>query len=123
MATIKDSKGQVLAHHTTESCLSHYGQAVWVVEDPDPEPGKATWTDGKDVHEIDILKTQGGWLLCTIDDDPRIIGIIWSDGSYYAAYALTKDGYIATDPNMIAAIAGTIRINPSDPDDLGAILM
>ena len=34
---------QILAHHTTGTPMSHYGQPVWVVEESDPDPGRAEW--------------------------------------------------------------------------------
>lgn len=75
--------GEVLAHHTTETPLSHYGQAVWVVEVENPGTGRAIWTHGELEFDIQIKGVVGGWLVAQQPDD-LLTGIIWTDGSYYA---------------------------------------
>ena len=73
----------VLGHHTTDSSMSHYGQPVWQIEDDEPEPGPATWhQDGQNIY-MDIIGVIGGWLVCR-QPGGLLIGIIWSDGNYYA---------------------------------------
>ena len=123
MATIKDSKGQVLAHHTTESCLSHYGQAVWVVEDPDPEPGPATlYAIDNNPLEIDLLEVKGGWLVVRLPDT-YLAGIIWSDGPCFINYLVDGQDRLVRELGPGVHVQGTIVMDPDDPDDLGAILM
>lgn len=85
MNPITITRGEViLAHHTTESSLSHYGEPVWVVEDENPDSGPVKWEQvGGITMEIDIIGVTDGWLIAR-QSDGLIIAIIWSDGSYYA---------------------------------------
>ena len=76
-------KGEVIAHHTTESPMSHYGQAVWIIEDENPGRGKAVWSQGETRVDLQIKGVVGGWLVA-VQPDGLLCGIIWSDGSYYA---------------------------------------
>jgi hypothetical protein len=85
--------GEVIAHHTTESNLSHYGQPVWVVENDDPGRGKAIWTDGETELEIKIIGVIGGWLVIQ-QHDGMYAGIIWSDGNYFADLIVTREGQV-----------------------------
>ena len=63
MNAIKITRGAaVLAHHTTQSPLSHYGQAVWVVEDDSPAPGPALWQQGELRVKMNVVAVRGGWL-------------------------------------------------------------
>jgi hypothetical protein len=84
-------KGEVIARHTTESHLSHYGQPVWIVENENPGRGKAIWTDGKQELEIKIIGVVGGWLVIQ-QHDGLYAGIIWSDGNYFADLIVTRKG-------------------------------
>lgn len=74
---------KIIAHHTTDSSMSSYGQAVWIIEVEDPEPGHALWRQGDQEVEIIIQGVVGGWLITT-QPDGFLTGIIWSDGNYYA---------------------------------------
>lgn len=73
----------IIAHHTTDSPMSRYGQLVWVVENDDLDPGDALWQQGDNKVELKVLGVLGGWLVAA-QPDGLLIGIIWSDGCYYA---------------------------------------
>jgi hypothetical protein len=91
MKAITISRGdQILAHHTTDSCLSHYGQAVWVVEVLQPSPGPAQWEQDGKKQTINIIDAREGWLVVRQAKD-YLCGIIWSDGEYYGNLIL-KNG-------------------------------
>jgi hypothetical protein len=111
---------EILAHHTIESCLSHYGQPMWVVEDEDPEPGPALWQQGTNQLPLEILGVHGGWLICRQPDD-FLCGVIWSDGGYYAALIEDQNGQALTELITGAKIRGTVQLDPSSGEDLGAI--
>jgi hypothetical protein len=115
--------GKILAHHTTQTHLSHYGQPAWVIEDKDPEPGPAIWRQGSDEQQIDVLGVKGGWLIIRQPDGPPA-GIIWSDGNYYAD--LLEDAKTGEACSELAEtgqrIRGTVQLDPDNPEDLGAIL-
>lgn len=115
--------GKILAHHTTASPMSHYGQAVWVVEVEDPEPGPAVWQQGEKKLRLNILAVRGGWLIAK-QPDGLLCGIIWSDGSYYGNLIETRDGRPCKRLYKRGGqrVRGTIQVNPDDADDLGAIL-
>lgn len=84
MQPITISRGEeILAHHTTDSPMSHYGQPVWQIEEPEPAPGPAQWTQGEQAQPLTILGVIGGWLV-TRQGDGLLCGILWSDGSYCA---------------------------------------
>jgi hypothetical protein len=91
-------KGKILAHHTTNTPLSHYGQLVWIIENENPEPGQATFEEAESgtQFEMDILGVIGGWLVvrqrAQKDIPPLLAGIIWSDGSYYGNLIVTREG-------------------------------
>jgi len=78
-----ERKGEILAHHTTETPLSHDGQPVWVVKEKNPEPGPVIWRQGGNVQILDILGVKGGWLI-TKQRGGYLSGIIWSSGQYYS---------------------------------------
>jgi len=82
---------EILAHHTTESCMSRYGQEVWIVEDETPEPGPAIWHHEEKQAELDVLGVLDGWLVVK-QPDGYLAGIIWSDGGYYADVIVDADG-------------------------------
>ena len=119
-----ERNGEVLAHHTTESCLSHYGQAVWIVEDEDPGPGPATWKQGENEQALDVIEVKGGWLIVR-QADGYLSGIIWSDGNYYAN--ILEDTKTRRPCKILRKRGGqrirdTFQMDPRDPDDLGGIL-
>ena len=121
MEPIVIRKGQdIIAHHTTESCMSHYGQPVWVVEDEDPEPGPALWQQGANQVSIEILEVRAGWLICR-QPDRLLCGVIWSNGNYYAEVIEDQDGQALTELTAGARIRGTVQFDPDNPEDLGAI--
>jgi len=78
-----EKDGNILAQHTTESCLSHYDHPVWVVIEDDPDPGCVIWRQGKQEQKLDFLEIVDGWFVA-VQDDGNLIAIIWSDGYYYA---------------------------------------
>ena len=119
--TIKRNS-KILAHHTTESPLSHYGQSVWVVEDPDPTPGPITWQQGETKYTLDLLEIKGGWAIVRQPDE-YLAAIIWSDGTYYADMLIDWDRDLITDPRPGMHVRGAVVMDPDNPDDLGAILM
>ena len=124
MSKITIKRGQdILAHHTTESPLSHYGQPVWVVEDPDPAPGPITWQQGETKYTLDLLEVKGGWAIVR-QPDGYLAGIIWSDGTYYADMIVDdKDWSLIEDLRPGVHVRGTVVLDPDDPEDLGAILL
>ena len=78
----------ILAEHNTDSPLSHYGQAVWIVQEENPDTGPAEITITQDGGEsqtipMEIVGVFDGWLVAR-QPDGYLCGIIWSDGSYYA---------------------------------------
>jgi len=118
-------RDQVLAHHTTETPLSHYGQPVWIVEQDPPElPGRIHWrqVDGPDL-EVQALELRGGWLVCR-QADGLLLGIIWSDGNYYADLLENRKGQpvkrLTRRPGL--KVRGTLHMDPDNPDDLGALV-
>lgn len=82
--------GEILAHHTTDSCMSHYGQAVWVVEESDVEPGEVTWAQGDNELTLYALGVLGGWLMVR-QPNGVLAGIIWTDGSYHGGNIVSRD--------------------------------
>mgnify|MGYP005665463169 CR=1 FL=1 len=70
---------------------------------------------------LDVLEVRGGWLICR-QPNGYLCGIIWSDGSYYADLLEDPHGEPLTEEIPGMRVRGTVRINPDDPDDLGAIL-
>jgi hypothetical protein len=74
----------VLAEHDWQHSLScSYGQPVWSIVVPKPEPGPAVWEDydSDDRTEIHILGVVGSWLVVA---GPRgLHAISWTDGLYY----------------------------------------
>ena len=120
MEIVIERDSEILAHHTTESCLSHYGQAVWIVEDDNPEPGAAIWRQGETAVPLDIIKTQGGWLICK-QPDGLLCGIIWSDGSYHADLIVDANDQPAKEMKAGVHVRNTIHFDADDSDDLGVI--
>lgn len=118
---------EILAHHTTDSPLSHYGQPVWVVEVDDPEPGLVTWSqEGEEVFELDILGVAHGWLLGRQPQNNAVIGIIWSDGNYFADCLVDKNdraicGKFNIDKIPVGAHIRNTVFLPGD-EGIGAIL-
>jgi hypothetical protein len=113
--------GEIIAHHTNESCLSHYGEPVWTIENTEPEPGPAIWQQGENRQVIDILEVRGGWLICR-QPDGLLCGVIWSDGSYYAALLEDQDGRPVTELIAGAHVRGTV-FDVGDLEDMGAVLL
>ena len=113
MATIKDSKGQILAHHTTESPLSHYGQAVWVVEVEDPKPGpiilelKSSSDSGP--LPLDLIEVKDGWLIAKLPDG-YLIGIFWQDGIFYMDYLVDSDFQPIKELGSDVFVKGTLDL-------------
>lgn len=122
--------GTIIAHHTTESCLSHYGQPVWVVEDEDPGEGKAIWSQGENEQPLQIIGVLGGWLIAA-QSNGLLLGIIWSDGSYYANLIVRRDSDLParkdTTLNELRAcrhqVQGVVAGLFDDDSPLGCILL
>jgi hypothetical protein len=112
---------EILAHHTTESCLSSYGQIVWVIEDLHPDPGPVMWFQGDNIQHLEIVDLVGGWLVVR-QDNKLLAGIIWSDGNYYADAIIDPDGNPCLSLSPGCRVAGTIRFDNADSQDLGSIL-
>ncbi|MBT3368524.1 MAG: hypothetical protein HN416_15345 [Nitrospina sp.] len=117
-------ENNILAHHTTESCLSRYGQPVWVVEDENPDPGTVIWRQGENEVPLNVIGVKGGWLIVR-QPDGLLSGIIWSDGTYHAN--LLEDSETGDPCTELMEtgqrIRGTVQLNPDSPDDIGAILI
>ena len=123
MEPITINRGEdILAQHTAESVLSHYGHPVWTVEQEEVEPGPAIWQQGDQSVEIDILCQRGGWLVCR-QPDGILCGILWSAGNYYAEVLEDQDGNPLSTLQDDARVRGTIQLEPGDPEDLGAVLI
>ena len=113
--------GELLAHHTTESSLSHYGQPVWVVELEDPDPGPATWKQGDQEIPLEVIEARGGWLVCRQPDN-LLCGIIWTDGTYHADLLVDLEENPVDELAAGVHVRGTLHMDPEDPEDLGAIV-
>jgi len=101
---------EVLAHHTTESCMSRYGQEVWVVEDEQPEPGPVMWHHEEKQAELDALGVLDGWLIVRQPDD-YLAGIIWSDGCYHADLIVDADGEPVSGISLEDLAAGGYQVS------------
>ena len=121
---IVSSDGRMLAHHTTESSLSHYGQPVWQIEE-DPEPGaELRWIQGEIEHTLTVVGLVDGWLVVRQANDV-LSGIIWSDGTYRADLIVDRE---TEEPAPLDAdlrsgrflVRGTV---PFPDSILGAILV
>lgn len=90
--TITTPDGEILAHHTTEHPFSHYGTAVWCIEDKHPAPGPVLITGAAMGQEIrlQLLGIVGGWAVLA-DEAGAALGVIWSDGSYEAGLIRERD--------------------------------
>ena len=111
---VKD--GGILAHHTTETPLSHYWQAVWIVLDEDPSEGPAIFRQGDNQLDIEILEVIGGWLVIR-QPDKNLAGIIWSDGKYFADLLEDPDG------NPVQELADDSQVRNTMPmGKLGSVL-
>ena len=120
-----ERNGEVLDHHTTESCLSHYGQPVWVIKVEDPEPGPVTWKQGENEQPLEILGVKGGWLIVK-QSDGYLSGIIWSDGNYFAN--ILENSKTGRPCKKLSHKGGqrvkdTVQFDSNNPDDLGSILI
>jgi len=84
MTPITISRGKtILAHHTTDHPRSSYGQPIWSIEVERPRAGRALWVQGDNQMSMVIYGYQDGWLICR-QPDGLAVGILWSDGVYYA---------------------------------------
>lgn len=114
-------RGKILAHHTTETHLSHYGQPAWIVEVSDPKPGPAIWEQDGNKQEINILGVKSGWLIAR-QPGGLLVGIMWSDGNYYAN--LIENAKTGRPCRKLTQkgqkVRGTVQF---DPQDMGAIIL
>ena len=114
-----EKDGKILAHFTTESCLSHYGQPVWVVEDENPEPGPIIFYNEGKTSNLEILGVVGGWLVVKRENE-GLAGILWSDGSFHAG-AIT--GPKDEDINLKDLQSGNYQVEGTLPiGALGSVL-
>ena len=116
--TITTPDGEILAHHTTEHPFSHYGTAVWCIEDKHPAPGPALITGAAMGQEIrlQLLGIVGGWAVLA-DEAGAALGVIWSDGSYEAGLIRERDtGEIAKGITLESALSGEYMVE-------GAVLL
>jgi len=87
-------------------------------------PGRIHWrqVDGPDL-EVQALELRGGWLVCR-QADGLLLGIIWSDGNYYADLLENRKGQpvkrLTRRPGL--KVRGTLHMDPDNPDDLGALV-
>ncbi|MGD9975206.1 MAG: hypothetical protein AB7S77_19255 [Desulfatirhabdiaceae bacterium] len=107
----------ILANHTTDSPMSHYGQKVWSVVDSEPLPGHALWKQGDNCVDIEIVAVVGGWLVVK-QPDGFLAGIIWSDGSYHADLIINADGHPVKKMVKGCHVRDTLPIG-----ELGSILI
>jgi len=122
--------GVILASHTTDHPRSSYGTLIWSIEESNPDPGPAEWSqedNGK--MAITIIGVVGGWLVAK-QPDGLLIGIIWSDGSYYAECIVNRRTQTTTSRAKLSSlqsgkymVRGTVVL-PGDTDAmLGSRLM
>jgi len=108
--------GKILAEHTTDSPLSHYGQAVWTILEPEPIPVAAMWIQGVVKQWIEILQVKDGWLVVK-QADGLLCAIIWSDGTYYANLIVDADDKPVRELQDGLHVRGTVPLG-----GLGSIL-
>lgn len=109
---------EIIAHYTTESSMSSYGQPVWMII-KDPEPGIAEWRQGDHSVEIEILFEKNGWLICK-QPDGVLCGIIWTDGSYFADLIIDENNQPCTEfADTNRHVRNTLYIGN---DDIGSII-
>lgn len=127
---------EIIAHHTTESHLSHYGQPVWIIKNENPDPGLAVFKELETdtLFDIEIVGVVGGWLVIKqppTEDMPQLLaGIIWSDGGYYGDLIQTRDGNnFVSDAEIDALnsgnfmVKGTVAVDAFDEGSpLGSVL-
>ena len=122
--------GVTLASHTADHARSSYGTLIWSIEESNPDPGPAEWSqqdNGK--MAIKIIGVVGGWLVA-IQPNGLLVGILWSDGSYYAECIVNRQTQTTTSRAKLSSlqsgkymVRGTI-VPPDDKDAvLGSILM
>src|SRR5574341_1151130 len=130
MDPITTTRGDtILAHHTTESPNSHYGQPIWQIEESDPGPGPAIWRQGDNAQPITIVGVVGGWLVAR-QRDGLLCGILWSDGNYYANVIEdrrhgrpAKGAALTSLCSARYQVRGAVAVAPFDEDSpLGCIL-
>ena len=110
-----EKDGDILAHHTTETCLSHYGQPVWVIENDDPPPGCVIWRQGEREEKLDFLGVVDGWFVA-VQSDGKLVGIIWSDGNYYAnLIENTETGQVAEKTTIKQIEEGCYQVRGTVP--------
>ena len=61
--SIVTTSGEILAHHSTEHPFSHYGAAIWTIEDQHPAPGPVLIVNSGTGQEIplQLLGIADGW--------------------------------------------------------------
>jgi hypothetical protein len=116
--SITTTSGEILAHHTTDHPFSHYGTAIWCIEDKHPAPGPVMIVNSGTGQEIplQLLGIVGGWAVLA-DEAGAALGVIWSDGSYEAGLIRERDtGEIAKGITLESVLSGEYMVE-------GAVLL
>ena len=116
--SIVTTSGEILAHHSTEHPFSHYGAAIWTIEDQHPAPGPVLIVNSGTGQEIplQLLGIVGGWAVLA-DEAGAALGVIWSDGSYEAGLIRERDtGELAKGITLESALSGEYMVE-------GAVLL
>ena len=100
---------EILAEQTTDHPNSSYGSPVLVIHDESPEPGPATIILEDDSFQIEIIGEKAGWLVAK-DERGFLIGVIWSDGSFFADNIVDESGSFATELSDGCQVRGTLPI-------------
>lgn len=113
--TITTPDGEILARHTSEHPFSHYGAAIWTIEDQHPAPGPVLIINSGTGQEIplQLLGIVGGWAVLA-DEAGAALGVIWSDGSYEAGLIRERDtGELAKGITLESALSGECMVEGS----------
>ena len=116
--SITTPDGEILAHHSTEHPFSHYGAAVWTIEDQHPDPGPVLIVNSGTGQEIplQLLGIVGGWAVLA-DEAGAALGVIWSDGSYEAGLIRERaTGELAKGITLESVLTGEYMVE-------GAVLL
>ena len=101
---------KLLAHHTSEHSNSSYGQLVWSIADRNPRIGPIDWEQNDSHQSLYALGVLGGWLVAR-QTDGLLVGIIWSDGDYFANFIDNKrTGEPATNLSLYDLESGDYQI-------------
>ncbi|MDD4273402.1 MAG: hypothetical protein PHG14_06710 [Desulfobacter postgatei] len=117
MESIQIKQGnEVIAERRTDDIRSRYGTPVWTILNEDPEPGKGIFLHGETVIPLLILGVRDGWLIVR-EKSGFLVGIIWSDGSFFAEAIIDENGMQVTKLSPGCRVQGTLHTG-----GLGSIL-